>query len=468
MQTRTGFTNFIPLVYLLPLIILIEGFASIAVEILTIRQLLPVAGGSVVVTSLIIGVFLLFLALGYDWGGRVQHKLEHVLRRNFLITSVLTGIGLSYFFVFAFFDLVHRVTTTHIMYPLMAYLLLVLAPIVFLLGQTLPITMNIVRQDKMAGAIAGKAMGLSTVGSFLGAIFTTIVLMHFFGVAVTVFVVFALLMLLSLLLSANVRDLIIKSVFAIFAAWIVYILNISIEDNLFVLTTTYGNYEIIDHTEQDGRRYLLINGSMSSMINEFENRGFEYVETIKKIIFDDMKLKNANILVLGAAGFTITQTSNNNFGNHFIYVDIESKLKEVVVPGFIKKIDDELVIDDARHYLNATNKKFEAIIVDVYSNRYVIPAHLVTREFMREIKAKLTSHGVAIFNIIANPMLTDTYSKRVDNTIRSVFGSCAATPVQYYNGLSNIIYACSNQSDQSETLVYTDNINNATVDVFDW
>ena len=44
-------------------IIFLEGFVSISVEILAIRQLIPMVGNSVIVTSLIIGIFLLFLAM---------------------------------------------------------------------------------------------------------------------------------------------------------------------------------------------------------------------------------------------------------------------------------------------------------------------------------------------------------------------------------------------------------------------
>src|SRR3990167_10155016 len=100
----------LPLLYLLPLIILIEGFTSIAIEILTIRQLLPVAGGSVIVTSLIIGIFLLFLAIGYDRGGRTQGDLYFILRRNFFISGIWVGVGLSYLFITFFFAQIEKVT----------------------------------------------------------------------------------------------------------------------------------------------------------------------------------------------------------------------------------------------------------------------------------------------------------------------------------------------------------------------
>lgn len=70
MQVKISANTVIPFYYLLPIIIVVEGFVSIATEILTIRQLLPVAGGSVIVTSIVIGIFLLFLAMGYQHGGK--------------------------------------------------------------------------------------------------------------------------------------------------------------------------------------------------------------------------------------------------------------------------------------------------------------------------------------------------------------------------------------------------------------
>src|SRR3990167_877700 len=88
----------LPLRYVLPLVVLVEGFVSIAIEILTIRQLLPVAGGSVIVTSLIIGFFLLFLACGYHRGGKLHQNLPKVLRINFFIAAIWLGVGLSYGF----------------------------------------------------------------------------------------------------------------------------------------------------------------------------------------------------------------------------------------------------------------------------------------------------------------------------------------------------------------------------------
>jgi spermidine synthase len=470
MQPRPGMHALFSMKYLLPFIILVEGFASIAVEILTIRQLLPVAGGSVIVTSLIIGIFLLFLAVGYERGGHVETGLYPKLRRNFVITAIWVGIGLSYIFIHYFFSGVEKIVGPHVIYSLIAYLLIILAPAIYLLGQTLPITMNIVRQDKLAGAIAGKAMGISTVGSFLGATFTTLILMQYLGVAWTVFIVFLILMVLTLLLSQSLRSLLLTSVLVVVSGVGIFYINIVVEHQKFSLTNTYANYAVLNHENSPqlvpvGGKLLMINEVYSSYTDQ-HNNAFPYIETIAKIIFDDLQLRNSDILVLGAGGFTLSQ---NDVGqNNFTYVDIDSQIKNVVVPDFIPVIKDTLVIDDARHFLRSQTKKYAIIVVDVYSHLQSIPAYLLTREFMQEIKNHLNQDGYALFNIIANPMFNDRYARRVDNTIRSVFGPCVVTPVKYSDAVSNLIYACSNLSNADDQTVYTDDKNTSTTDSFAW
>lgn len=467
MQARHDIYTVFPIRYLLLLIILVEGFASIAVEILAIRQLLPFVGGSVVVTSLIIGIFLLFLAIGYERGGRVDLNLDDGLRFNFIITAIATGIGLSYLFINFFFKYSQVIFGDHLVYPLMAYLLLVIAPIIYLLGQTLPITMNIVRQTHTAGVIAGKTLALSTIGSFLGSIVSTVVLMHYLGVAATVFIVFSCLMFLALCLSHSFIQLWRHFIFAVLSASFIFYLNVIFEQNKFKKTTAYANYEIYyvkNNNADTGQRILFTNETPSSSIDD-GGTAFEYIEIIKKLIIDDLQLKKADILVLGAGGFTLSQSKDENFGNKYTYVDIEDQLKKIVIPDFIKKMDDTFIADDARHFVNVTKNQYDVIVFDVYSNKYSIPSNLLTYEFFKRVRDRLKESGVAIMNIIANPFFNDPYSSRIDNTIRAVFGSCAVIPISYYNNSSNIIYACNKKPGQDRK-IYTDDKNTVTADGF--
>lgn len=457
-----------PISYLLPLIIIIEGFTSIAVEILAIRQLLPMVGSSVIVTSLIIGFFLLFLALGYHRGGKLTARLTDILRRNFIISAIWLGIGLSYFFILFFFNEWQQKFGDNLFYPLIGYLLIIISPLIYILGQTVPIIMSLTKQNKSVGMIGGNTLGLSTAGSFLGATITALLFMHFLGVAWTIFINFLFLLFLYLLLTPNKQSFLLQLLISIPAIALIYYINIVFEKKVFVLTNNYANYQIMDDKNyplREGERILSINNSLSSFTDK-NNKAFQYIETIKNILFNDMKLRNANILVLGAGGFTLS--AEDTFQNQFTYVDIDKNIKEAAIPQFISHMNGTLVADDARHYIHTTKNRFTAIVVDTFSNTRTIPAHLLTQEYMRELKQVLSANGVIIFNMIARPTLDDAYSKRVDNTIRSIFKNCMVMPLTYAKVTTNILYVCTNSPNQNDATIYADNLNSATIDSFFW
>lgn len=446
------------------MIILIEGFVTIAVEMLTIRQLITVVGNSVIITSLIIGVFLLFLAMGYYRGGRFHLDYRKVLKRNFTWSAILLGVGLSYAFIQIVFFKIFQIVTANGLIALVIYLLLITSPLVYLLGQTVPITTNLFRQENHIGAISGKVLCLSTLGSFLGSIITTLILMNFLGVAWTVFINFFLLLILIFSMT-HYKEEYFRLFLLTLSGVFVFFLNVGIEQDIFTKTNNYGDYQIVRNTyfpPNNVGNILNINNAPSSFLAE-DKKGFEYIEAIKKVLFKDLRLQNKDILVLGAGGFTLSAEST--FGNRFIYVDIDSSLPAIVKQGFNNKINGEFISDDARKFLMHTNKKFDAVISDVYSSHYTIPFHLLTKEYFENIRNVLNPDGVAVFNIIANPTLRDNYSRRVDNTIRTVFKNCMSLPLPYNNGPANIIYICTREPNVDKT-IYTDNQNKSMIDIF--
>jgi len=446
----------------LPLIIFVEGFVSIAVEILAIRQLLPVAGSSVIVTSLIIGIFLLFLAIGYQQGGRVQQNRQTKLHLNFLVSAAGMGIGLSYLFVIYFFYAIQHWASDHIIYPLVLYLLLIISPLAYLLGQTVPITMGLARKDQSIASISGTILGLNTLGSFLGAIITSLVFMQYLGVAWAIVINTALLMGLILLSSSNRFSFFKYSILGFLIVYGTYVINVKSEHQLFILTNSYANYQILQPNPY--QKIFSINHSASSIINN-NHQGAPYIELIKKILFQDLQLRHADILVLGAGGFTLT--AENAYDNQVTYVDIDKAIKKAAIPRFVPHFSDQLAIQDARQFIQKSKKQYQVIIIDVYSNKFAIPAYLLTQEFFFSVKQKLTDSGTAIFNFIINPLLQDRYSKRIDNTVRAVFNDCMGVPLAYQDQATNVIYIC-HQSGLTDTMIYTDNLNRSTTDSFEW
>jgi len=447
-------------------IILLEGFVTISVEILSIRQLQPFVGNNVIVTSLIIGVFLLFLAIGYKRGGEYRENYRDILKKNFSIAALLIGIGMSYTFTNLFFYALSTWLTQNILVRLTLYLLLIIAPIVYLLGQTVPITTNLFKRDEFVGAISGRVLYISTIGSFLGAVLTSLLLLNFLGVAWTVFLNTMVLGVLVYLLSDIRMSDLNRSVALGFSLIFIFFLNVEVDSTWFLKTNNYANYRVEQHVAIHPNHYgnaFVINNSMSSFLDD-QKHAAPYNELLKQILFRELALKHKEILILGAGGFTFS--AEGEFGNHVTYVDIDKDIKSVVEQHFLPTIHGEFIATDARLFLKKPPHRYDVIISDVYKSHLVIPSYLITREHLTNVRLALRAKGIAIFNIIADPLLNDAYSKRVDNTITSVFPSCMKMPMEYKNAYVNILYLCQKNSGERIAGVYTDDLNRSTLDFF--
>lgn len=447
------------------IILLLEGFTTISVEILAIRQLIPEVGNSVIITSLIIGIFLLCLAYGYQAGGRCHKNLQRRLQRNFLTAAFAIGIGLSFIFIQEFFALGHQFKIT-LIWILVLYLLAVIAPIVYLLGQTVPITMTLLHQQQSIGAIGGRVLFLSTLGSFLGAVLTSLVLMNFLGVAWTVIINFMVLAFLALLIT-DAKQLPLIGLLVLTTGLITYLVNRGLEKQSFIGTTTYSNYAVLQNaplvTGQIG--HLLFTNNAPSSFIDANKKAFPYIERIKQILFNELKLSNKHILVLGAGGFTLS--AENTYGNHFDYVDIDPRIYNLVKKYFLNPIQGRFIAADARRYIKEHPHSYDVIVSDAFSNLRTIPMQLLTLEYFWDIKQALKPNGLAVFNIVAPPLLNSPYGKRIDNTLRRAFGSCTATPLKFSEDkTSNIIYICQNNAESDDKTIYTDDLNRSSFDVY--
>ena len=156
-------------------IVFIEGYCSLGAEIIALRRLIPHVGSSIVVTAPTIGLFLLALALGYHSGSRVAANYRSVVARNFLVSAALMGAGLAGGSVNAIF----AESSAGMAY--LVFIGAILCPLAWLLGQTVPILTNLMLAQR-SGEAAGRALYWSTLGSFLGSVTLSLIVMQFAGV----------------------------------------------------------------------------------------------------------------------------------------------------------------------------------------------------------------------------------------------------------------------------------------------
>ena len=434
-------------------VVFIEGFCSLGAEVIALRRLVPHVGSSIIVTAPTIGLFLLALALGYASGARVAGNYPAIVGRNFLISAVLAGVGLSGLSVDWMF--------AHLQPLPVAYLVFiggVLCPLAWLLGQTVPILSNLVRHAR-TGEASGMALYWSTLGSFLGSISLSLVVMQWLGVFAAVLSCTLCLLLGCLLLSQRtVKNIVLTASTAALA----------IAFNLPSAVTAdnaYAEYSIapVDLPGQQNPRAFWVNKSAASLIDDSEPPNYtRYIKHMRQILLDELGFKDKQILVLGAGGFTL---SHRETLNHYTYVDIDPAIRQIAEKHFLNEaIRGEFIADDARRFIATTEKRFDAVVVDVYSSHTAIPSHLVTREFWAATRRVLKADGVLLANLILDGKLESPYARNLLATVDSVFGRCAVDVLHKAKPLANVELACFASSQPQASQIYRDEKNQADLD----
>ncbi len=468
-------------------VIFLEGYVVLATELLAIRLLVPFVGSGTEVISIIISAVLLPLAVGYHYGSRAYSSgfrkatrkgksfggLRSVILKNLLTSLIILSLGLSYVFLEMFFFITDHLGGDHVLVKTSIYCSVFLVYPVFLLGQTIPIMSNYFSQKNLSSA-TGAILFFSTIGSFLGSVFSTLVLMMIVGVHVTVIFTLALLFLLIVIIRQRLYSL------EVFLAFVIVLFVWALNNNAgFIKNGIYSNnaYSLIAVVEnkEEKSRTLMVNRSNSSKISEDPSDRFEYLRYIEDNYINTYQgNKPLEILIIGAGGFTIGK--DDNFNNYH-YVDIDPALKEVSEKYFLKEklgANKHFYPTSARAYLAGDNRKYDVIFADAYTNVMSLPAECVTQEFFAEIKKKLAAGGVVIANIIAVPDFSDKFSKRIHNTFRSVFphfnvhvvAGYNPWPPQFKKPYRNNLYIYIDRNQPADHEIYTDNLNTYSLDKY--
>ena len=88
---------------------------------------------------------------------------------------------------------------------------------------------------------------------------------------------------------------------------------------------------------------------------------------------------------------------------------------------------------DARFWLQGTDDRFDAIVVDAYRQPY-IPFHLATREFFHLVRERLRPDGVVAINVGTPPDETEVVG-RIAQTMRAEFPVVLSSRYKRFNSV---------------------------------
>jgi len=391
--------------WLLHAVVFVCGAVLMGLEIVGSRILAPYFGNSIFVWGSLISVVLAALSLGYWLGGIVADRWPRMSVLGVLIA--IPGIMIA-LLPFAYPPLNQAIAVSNMgarLGPLVSSLILFLVPSVFL-GTISPFAVRLqARAVTSVGTTAGGLYAVSTAGSIVGTLLTAFYLIVVIGVANIVHGLgFTLLLTAAAVFLGGRRvgraaaALLCMGLVALAMFW--HARTRAAESGLLLEMDSFYNH--IRVAEDSGTRYMdFDNLRQSAMLLEdpWELR-LRYTRFLALALAFQPEPKR--VLILGLGGGSFPKRLYRDFPQIVVdAVDIDPEVLAIAKRYFQVPEDSRLRLHprDGRRFVQETTEKYGLIFLDAY-NSDTIPFHLTTREFYRELEARLAPGGVVVSNII--------------------------------------------------------------------
>ena len=427
------------------IIVLVSGAVLMGIEIGGSKVLAPGFGTSTFVWGSIIGMFMAAMATGYYLGGVLSDKKPSFT----VLAGIVTAAGVWTSIVIPRFgpDISEKLARSDlgpIAGPLLTTFAIFYIPS-FLMAMVTPFAVKLSTSSLAGvGGVAGRISSLSTFGSIVGTLLTTFVLipvfflskvMMFLGLILIVAAVVSLIMFRSATgtLTASERTGVgVMALLALICAelWAVFPIDPYLYPGQRLMHYRDSAYheilvtEDVIQTDKDGgmllpvkvwstanrqvreiRRWLKFNENIESGIYPYRNEHWNAVNYTDLLHLPLMWVNDPKrILVVGAGGGIIPTQYHNWYGAKVDVAEIDPAVHDIAMKYFQvpETPDINFHIGDGRQTIKGLpDNTFDIIFLDAYSSGGQIPFHLMTWEFLENVRSKLTERGVLVTNIIS-------------------------------------------------------------------
>ena len=411
----------------LVVLVFVCGSASLGGEIAALRLLAPFFGASTTVWANTIAVVLLALSLGYFVGGRLGDRHPHVRGLCALVGVTALLYAIVPIVARPFLNLsvgLFEGSAGTVMGSLLSVFVLVALPMT-LLGAVTPWALRLAIEDvEHSGRVAGRLYAISTAGSLLGIMLSTLVLIPVAGSRRT-FLIFAIAMAIVAAIGIGRRyvvvPLLIVAVAFVPLDW--ERLRERIGRVVWEGETPFQYVRVTE--ERDGTRYLVLNRSThvhSVYVPDSYVTGRDsYWDHMLVLPLATLDGPPERIAILGNAGGTMARSYGHFYPQTAVDgVEIDPKLTELGRRFFDMRNPKLRVFDeDARPWLRRTKERYDVILLDAYQPEY-IPFYLTTREFFELVRDRLTPRGSFVVNI-DHPANHPDLERVIGRTLAEVF-----------------------------------------------
>lgn len=442
------------------LVVFLAGIGTLGVEMIASRLLSPYFGTSQPIWAVVIGLTLIYLAIGYRLGGWLadRHPDERVLYQIICWAGCVTGlIPLLSDPILRFSQgTIARVAVGSFLGALFGVLILFAAPVI-LMAMVSPFAIRLQLRRvaagiESAGNIAGSLSALSTIGSIVGTFLSVLWLIPAIGTARTTYLIAVFLMVIGLIGLRDVRYLLMLVLIGGLAFYTLNArTNVKTADCIgcTLIAERESAYNYIQIARSESQRYgtqvnLILNEGQaihSIYHPRFETSGdpldlltgggpWDYFTVAPYFYPERAPSSVSRMAMLGSATGTVPKQFLAVYGSSAwvdsveidpqiidfgrTYFDMQDAQVSSAYPNY------HVHAEDARYWLATSGGVYDVIGMDAYHQPY-IPFHLTTVEFFQLVKTHLAPDGVAVVNAGKGFNGDDRLGQALARTMREVF-----------------------------------------------
>ncbi len=407
------------------LLVFTTGFVTLGVELSAARLLDPWFGNSLIVWASLIGLILLYLALGYWLGGKIADRSPYLATLLRLAAAGAFGVGLVPNVARPVLQIASQGIAeldAGLLAGTMAAMLILFSVPVTLLGCVSPYGVRLaIRDVGGSGEVAGRLYAMSTAGSILGAFLPVLLLIPNIGTRRTFAILSASLLLITCLGYLRIRqrrELFITLAALIVVAFLGWRSSGPVKPSAGLIFETESAFNYIQVLDFGTERQLRLNegegihsvyrpgGGLADGIWDY----FLIAPAFNPAPYGPERVQR--VYVGGLAAGTVPRLLTEAYGPIAIDgAELDPAIIQVGQDWFeMTEPNLNAVAMDARRFLQMGNRAisntqdalrntdYDLIALDAYRPPY-IPFHLTTVEFFQLARERLAEEGVVAVNV---------------------------------------------------------------------
>ena len=425
------------------------GMSVMAVELAASRLLAPYFSSSQIVYTIIIGTVMIAMALGNIYGGRSADKDPNPdkLYRRMLVAAIWIAaipvvgkyiiIGISGLVIFT-------VNSNFLVIAAFVSAMVVFVFPLFLLGTVTPsLAAYTIGSLSDSGKVVGRLGACNTVGSIIGTFLPTFVTIPSVGTAVTFLIFAGILLALCVIYFISSKVSPVRTAVGIILFVVCCVFGWSGNFAFWEKDLTYEGESIYNYLQvrEDDKSVILSTNVLFGVQSVYQKDGgltgmyYDYAMAAPVMagVYDNdaEKKEDFSILVLGNGSGTFATQCQKHFGIDKIdAVEIDQSITDLAREYFNLPEEVNVYTYDGRAYLNASEEKYNVIMVDAYQD-ITVPFQMSSKEFFALVKDRLKEDGVLVVNMSMRGKGENTINSYLADTISTLFSEVYTIDVTY-------------------------------------